>query len=123
MSQPNTITVGASTYTRFKPETNKTTYNESAHQLDLRKKLEFYRNTPVAMGASRGTNRTTVKFTVDVEVPNADGTGDIVLPLIVETKVSVPIGTPDATVTALLADVAAFEVSSEATSLRTLQDI
>jgi hypothetical protein len=61
-------------------------------QVGLRHQLQFYRTYAKRSGASRGSAKSTVKVTRDVSVPNADGTGNIVLPLIAEVNFSCPVG-------------------------------
>lgn len=54
--------------------------------------MQMYRAFPKRSGASRGTARVWVKFTTDVEVLNASGDGNIVLPLIGEVSFAIPEG-------------------------------
>jgi hypothetical protein len=101
--QDNTITLSVDAanddnasnevYNRYEETANRTTYVGSGHALDAREQFQLYRTAPKRNGESRGNLRVTVKFTEDIEVSNASGTGDITLPLIGEVSFSVPLGT------------------------------
>jgi hypothetical protein len=86
------------TLTRHSEEMNKATYIGDDHVTDSRDQMSFHRSAPKPSGQSRGMQRSTIKFTKDFAVPNADGSGNIVLPLILEVGFTVPVGTPSADV-------------------------
>lgn len=88
VTTPVTVAFG-----RVREEMDKSTYYGPDHSLEARQMMQLYRSAPKRSGESRGTQKTSVKLTADVGVPNASGSGDIVLPLIVEMNVSVPVGT------------------------------
>jgi hypothetical protein len=79
-------------YSRFEEQVNKTTYNGPGHTLSERVTMQFYRTLPKRAGNFLGSAKTAVKFTFDKKVDNADGTGELVAPLIVECSFSVPVG-------------------------------
>lgn len=79
-----------------------------AHTPALRNTLNFYRTYPKRSGLFLGSTKTAVKFTRDVAVPNAEGSGNIVTPIIIEVTFSVPVGTPTATLLALRQHVVAI---------------
>lgn len=100
--QDNTITVSVDTlndgttndelYTRHTEELNRTIYHGTGHLSAMRRLMQFIRSAAKPKGNNRGFDRSTVKFTTDLSVPNADGTGDIVLPIIAEAIFTVPVG-------------------------------
>lgn len=104
----NTITDGgstateseAATYTRFRQETDKTTYVGADHAVDSREKLEFYRTEPKRSGNYRGSSKTAAKFTLDVSVATVDG-GTIMAPIVLELSSSIPVGADEAVVSEL----------------------
>jgi hypothetical protein len=74
---------------------DKTTYQGAFHMGDIRELLQLYRTAAKRSGTSRGQEKCSVKFTKDVSVLNADGSGNIILPLIGQVSFSVPLGTTD----------------------------
>jgi hypothetical protein len=90
------------TLNRHEETVNRTTYVvDGTHTLTTRDQVQLYRTYPKRSGASRGTARSSIKITNDISVDNADGSGEIVLPLIIECSFSVPVGTLPATTLAL----------------------
>lgn len=79
-------------YTRHEENVNRSTYIGVGHTVDSRILLQLYRSAPKRNGVTRGTSKSTVKFTEDIAVSNVAGDGDIVLPLICEISFSVPVG-------------------------------
>lgn len=92
--QPTTMTINGIAYTRDGGESvNRSTYMVAGeHSLVSRSMLQLYRTFAKRSGQSRGSSKTALKVTRDVQVSNADGSGDITLPLIVEVSMSTPIG-------------------------------
>lgn len=84
-------------YKRSREELDKSTYVGPLNSLAARDWLQFYRSAPKRSGESRGTSKSTIKFTIDEAVPNASGSGDIVLPVILEVNFSIPVGCSEAT--------------------------
>lgn len=85
----------AADYVLRKQETtvNRSTYvDDATHVIDRRDMVQFYRTYAKRVGSSRGASKCAVKFTRDIEVPNAAGDGTIVLPLIGEMSFSIPLG-------------------------------
>lgn len=102
---------------------NRSTYTENGvHTLTSRSLMQLYRTYPKRNGNSRGSSKTSVKFTLDVSVPNADGSGNIVLPVIWEISGSVPVG-GEAAAVAKLAVVKGFINSAEHLKLVNSLDI
>jgi hypothetical protein len=110
--QDNTITLAVDTanngttsdkvYTRISVDGNRSTYiNKAEHQPHVRNMLQLYRSDAKPSGNDAGTRKCAVKFTVDQTVPNRDGSGDMVKPLIVEVNIAIPEGTDAAQVLAL----------------------
>lgn len=119
----NNATPSNEVYERFLEEPNKSTYVGALHTEDDRDMLQLYRTAPKRSGESRGMKRSSVKATVDVSVPNASGSGNIVLPLIAELSVSVPVGTTDAEVIHVLQRIIAFADDTSGESLFTKTNI
>lgn len=71
---------------------DRVTWQGPAHQADNRDLLQMYRTDAKRSGNSRGSRKTKIKLTRDVSCPNADGSGNIKLPVIVELSVSNPLG-------------------------------
>lgn len=92
--QPVEIDIGTAVAKRDGGESiNRSTYTvDTEHTLTSRSLLQFYRTYAKRSGNSRGASKSAVKLTRDVSVPNADGTGNIVAPLIIEVSISCPIG-------------------------------
>lgn len=87
------------TLTRVEETVNRSTYEETTshtggavHSVTNRNQVQFYRTYPKRSGSSRGASKLAVKFTRDIAVANADGSGNIVLPLIGEVSFSIPVG-------------------------------
>lgn len=109
--QPNDITLavdlansGSTTnqvYTRTEEQVNRSTYRGPDHLLHSRNILQFYRTYPTRNGNFLGAAKVSVKFTKDISVPNADGSGEVVVPLIVEASFSIPVGATNEECTAL----------------------
>lgn len=93
--QPTRITITENQhYDRDGGESvNRSTYmSVGGHTLTSRNLLQLYRTYAKRSGNSRGSSKCAAKFTVDVAVPNADGSGTIVSPSLVEVSISTPIG-------------------------------
>jgi len=100
--QANTITVQTDAagddvivpevYTRAQETLNKTTYEGPQHSLVLRDILQLSRVAPKPNSISRGSAKTKIKFTLDVEVANPKGDGTITMAAIGEVSYSLPIG-------------------------------
>jgi len=106
--QDNTITLNvdvandgnavASVFDRHEEYLNRSVYINKlgGHSNVSRDQLGFYRTPAKLSGESRGSAKCAIKFTRDVSVPNASGTGNITLPLIAEVSFNLPVGiTPD----------------------------
>lgn len=77
--------------------TNRSTYVfEDSHDREARDQVQFYRTYGKRSGNSRGSDKCAIKITTDISVDNADGSGQIILPLIGEVSFSIPLGTTDA---------------------------
>lgn len=84
-------------YARHEESAHSTKYIRTAtHTRESRDTLQLYRTYAKRNGESRGSDKCKMKFTVDREVPNASGTGTIVLPHIVEINISTPLGVSNA---------------------------
>lgn len=100
--QANTITLavdilnsGSTTnqaFERVEEQVNRSTYNGPGHTFASRNQMQFYRTNPVRSGAFLGAVKSSVKFTEDVTVDDAEG-NDRVAPAIAECSFSIPVGT------------------------------
>lgn len=88
-------------YTRSEEVANRSTYRGPLHTLQSKDTLQFYRTLPKRQGNFLGAAKCSVKLTQDVSVPNADGSGEIVVPMIIETAFSFPVGVTDAQMLAI----------------------
>lgn len=130
--QENTISVDASnvdaavsdvTYGRHEETVNRTIYTSEDHSLASREMMAFYRTAPKRNGASRGSGKVSVKFTKDVSVPNANGDGDITLPMIGEISLSTPVGASAADMAQLRAEIGVLANNAQLPNvLKSLQE-
>jgi hypothetical protein len=80
-------------YTRFDEFANRSVYNGPDHDLSGNRDIcTINRTTPNKNGNFRGTGKTSVKFTRDVEVDGVDTTTSLQVPAIIEVSTSFPIG-------------------------------
>lgn len=90
----NTGTTTDKVFVRFDGEGgNRSTYVGPGHTPSSRNMMQMYRTFAVRSGQFLGSEKTNIKFTQDVSVPNADGSGNIVAPMIIEASASFPVGT------------------------------
>jgi len=82
----------AQSFTRITQSLNRTDYTRSYHTDAARKTLQFYRSPAKRNGESLGIAKSAMKQTIDVSVPNASGSGNIVLPYIIEVNFARPVG-------------------------------
>lgn len=92
---------------------------EALHSDAARFLLQQTRGFPSVNGDSRGTRRTSSKVTMDVDVPNSAGDGDITLPFLVDIGTSAPVGRSTAEVDTMIDLVAAYVQSAEFRALMT----
>lgn len=116
--QPNTLTLAVDTanngttsnkvFTRQDLVNNRSTYVGPGHTLASRNVLQLYRTFPKRAGTFLGSAKTAVKFTKDISVANADGSGEIQAPLIAELSLSAPVGATDAELLEIVMHLVAF---------------
>lgn len=82
-------------FTRKRYVADKSEYHADDHSEESQHKVEFYRTPAKASGNYRGSQKAKVKYTKDVTVPNRDGSGNIVAPIVVTLGFSYPLGTTD----------------------------
>jgi len=83
------------------------TLNTETHRFQLQQT----RGTPVLNGLSRGKQKSVLKTTMDIDVPNSEGSGNIVDSMILNLDGSCPVGASDADVDLFL-DLQAALISS-----------
>lgn len=117
-------------YTRHEETLNRSTYIGSDHTLASRDTLQLYRTPAKRAGQYLGSAKSSVKATYDVAVPNADGSGNVTSPVIMELSASVPVGTNDADRALVLNTLMAFffnssgsEFTSDGSSLQSILEI
>jgi len=112
MSQPESITLtvdeandGGTTVDVDYTYENLTRYpyrsnyiHSTQHAVDSRDQLNFYSTEPKAVGNFKGVQRSSFKFTRDIEVSGVDSSTTLTSPIIVEVKFSIPVGALDAEV-------------------------
>jgi hypothetical protein len=81
---------------RHEEQLNRSTYITPTHTPSNRGMVQLYRTPSKRAGSYLGTSKTMVKVTNDTTVPNADGSGNVVTPIIMELSASVPVGTSEA---------------------------
>jgi len=91
-------------YTKFGGnQNNRSDFIGAGHTTVARNQLQLYRTFAKRNGEVLGSRKAAMKFTKDVLVDNASGTGQVRLPLILEVSMSIPEGTSENDVKALLA--------------------
>lgn len=88
----NNGTPANETYTRYEEYQNRTTYIGTDHLPDDRNSLAIYRTFPTKSGNFKGTAKSSVKFTQDVEVSGVDSSTTLTAPIILDLSFSVPVG-------------------------------
>ena len=88
-------TMVSNPYTRKILGANNTTYYGANNSFLMRDQIKFFRSFPTANADFNGVAKGSMKTTKDVEVLNKLGE-TIVAPIIIETKVSTPVGVADA---------------------------
>lgn len=123
--QANTITIDDDAvggvdklYERNVEELHSSTYVNDESTAELRDQVKLFRNVPQVNGLSRGVNRTSIKLTKDVAVPNSEGSGDIIAPITVEIVVIAPVGADPLIVKSQRNYAALLEGQLEADKLR-----
>jgi hypothetical protein len=86
---------------------------ETMHSDTGRFLIQQTRSFPTVNGDSRGTRRTSTKVTMDVDVSNKAGDGDITLPFILDLSVSAPVGRDSTEVDTMIDLVAAYVNSAK----------
>lgn len=79
-------------YTRYEEYQNRASYIGASHTPDDRDLLALYRTFPTKTGNFKGTAKSSVKFTKDVEVAGVDSSTTLTVPIIIEVSFSVPVG-------------------------------
>lgn len=100
--QPNDITLNvdylnnaittAEAYERSEVYLNRSTYVGSAHTLESRDIINFYRSFPTKSGNFKGVSKTSFKLTKDFSVTGVDGVSTLTAPMLVEISFSIPVG-------------------------------
>lgn len=94
---------------------------QNDHLPDSRVMVTMTRGIPKVNGNSRGTRKTSSKITVDVTVPNADGSGTITVPAIASIEYSLPLGMSETQETAFMNDATQLQGAAEVATLATKQ--
>lgn len=82
----------AEAYERSETYQNRSVFVGDSHQLDARDTMSFYRSFPTKNGNFKGTAKSSVKLTRDVDVTGVDGVATLTSPIIVEASFSIPVG-------------------------------
>lgn len=81
------------TYTRYTEFQNRSSYIGEGHSVSKRDNLSFYRSFPTKAANFKGTSKTSLKLTEDLEVVGNDGLAQLTAPIIAEVNFSFPVGT------------------------------
>lgn len=84
------------TFTRYTEFQNRSSYIGEAHSVSMRDNLSFYRSFPTKAANFKGTSKTSLKLTKDIEVVGNDGLAQLTAPIIAEVNFSFPVGTTSA---------------------------
>lgn len=90
----NTGAPSTETYTRYEEFQNRASYIGVGHTPDDRDLMAIYRTFPTKAGNFKGTGKSAVKLTRDVQVAGVDSSTTITSPIILDCSFSVPVGTP-----------------------------
>lgn len=88
----NDSTPVAEVYDRRDEFQNRSVYIGSDHLPETRNELALYRTYPTKSGNFKGTLKSSVKFTQDIEVPGVDSSTALTVPMILEISFSLPVG-------------------------------
>jgi hypothetical protein len=90
----NNATLSDEVYRRYDTSiANKTVYVlQDLHSLLKRFTMSVFRTPPKRVGNFKGTAKSAVKFTQDIDVPGVDSTTTLTVPLIAEASFSLPLG-------------------------------
>jgi hypothetical protein len=127
--QPNTITLTVDPLNDDNPESRVVTLHDRVGDRNLYKHVdsddisrdyvEMFRTAPKASGENRGTRKSLLRATVDFEVPNRSGTGEIVSPCVWGLTAPVVVGMTDNQVLEMRAKMVAFIMTDEFLALIT----
>lgn len=84
-------------FNRYEEYQNRSVYITLDHTLSKRDMLGFYRTPPKKSGNFRGSAKTEVKFTLDIDVPGVDSTTTLTSPAILDISFAFPVGITEAT--------------------------
>lgn len=88
----NNATVVAEVYDRRDEFQNRSVYIGADHLPEERNELVLYRTYPTKSGNFKGTLKSALKFTQDIEVPGVDSSTNLTVPMICEVSFSLPVG-------------------------------
>ena len=83
-------------FSRFEETLNRSVYIGPSHAIASRNTLSLHRSFPTTNGNFRGVQKTSFKFTRDMAVDGVDGVSTLTAPMIVEVKISIPVGVTSA---------------------------
>lgn len=95
----NTGSPADETFSRRDEFQNRSVYIGSDHLPEARNELTLYRTYPTKSGNFKGTLKSAMKFTQDIEVPGEDSNTSLTAPMIVEVSFSLPVGVTSALAT------------------------
>lgn len=96
VDEANTASTTDHVYTRYDEYQNRSVYIGSAHALDDRDMMAFYRTSPKPAGNFKGVAKSAIKFTKDIVVEGVDGVAQLTSPIIFEISASIPVGATEA---------------------------
>jgi len=88
----NVGTPVAEAYNRRDEFQNRSVYIGTDHLPEMRNELALYRTYPSKSGNFKGTLKSSIKFTQDIEVSGVDSSTTLTAPQIAEVSFSLPVG-------------------------------
>lgn len=79
-------------YSRYDEYQNRSVYISGNHSLVARDSISFFRSFPKPSGNFKGVMKTSFKITKDIQVSGVDGVANLTSPIIIEVKLSLPVG-------------------------------
>lgn len=79
-------------YLRYTEFQNRSVYIGNGHTVAMKNNLSFYRSFPTKAGNFKGTAKSSIKLSQDIEIPGVDGVAVLTAPMILEVNFSFPVG-------------------------------
>jgi hypothetical protein len=110
-------------WTRYRTQANSSLFVGAGDEPDTPRALRFIRSEKKRSGDINGFNRTSVKFSSTVSVPNAAGDGNVSLPMSCELKFAIPEGATAAETLSLRETLFVFLNSGNGYAAKVVDDL